>query len=84
MAHGPNAPTPTPTPTPTLAPIPPQDSWLLSLSKPLVGTLFAVLIEGSRIVIVGSIIKSQVGGSDKEKAAIEKAKQSERRRMGKA
>uniref|UniRef100_A0A7S0HR55 Uncharacterized protein n=1 Tax=Phaeocystis antarctica TaxID=33657 RepID=A0A7S0HR55_9EUKA len=61
-----------------------QDSWLLSLSKPLVGTLFAVLIEGSRIVIVGSIIKSSVGGSEQEKEAIEKAKQSERRRMGKA
>tara|TARA_B100000780_G_scaffold245595_1_gene189723 strand:+ start:494 stop:643 length:150 start_codon:yes stop_codon:yes gene_type:complete len=49
-----------------------------------VGTLFAVLIEGSRIVIVGSIIKSSVGGSEQEKEAIEKAKQSERRRMGKA
>jgi hypothetical protein len=49
-----------------------------------VGTLFAVLIEGSRIVIVGSIIKAQVGGSDQDKKAIERAKQSERRRMGKA
>merc|ERR1711957_856194 len=52
-----------------------QDSWLLSLSKPLVGTLFAVLIEGSRIVIVGSILKSQVGGSDKDKEALDNGRQ---------
>ena len=57
---------------------------MLSLSKPLVGTLFAVLIEGSRIVIVGSILKQNVLGSEQEKAAIQRAKQSERRRMGKA
>ena len=57
---------------------------MLSLSKPLVGTLFAVHIEGSRIVIVGSILKQNVLGSEQEKAAIQRAKQSERRRMGKA
>ena len=57
---------------------------MLSLSKPLVGTLFAVLIEGSRIVIVGSILKQNVLGSEQEKAAMQRAKQSERRRMGKA
>ena len=62
----------------------PQDSFLLSLSKPLVGTLFAVLIEGSRIVIVGSILKQNVLGSEQEKEAMQRAKQSERRRMGKA
>jgi len=60
-----------------------QDSPLLSLSKPLVGTLFAVLIEGSRVVIVGSILKSRVAGSERDKAAIERAQTSERRRMGK-
>jgi len=61
-----------------------QDSPLLELSKPLVGTVFAILIEGSRIIIVGSILKSKVAGSEKEKAAIERASASERRRMGKA
>lgn len=60
-----------------------QDSWVLSLSKPLVGTLFAVLIEGSRIVIVGSILKQNFG-SEQEKQAMQRAKESERRRMGKA
>ena len=57
---------------------------MLSLSKPLVGTLFAVLIEGSRIVIVGSILKQNVLDSEQEKEAMQRAKQSERRRMGKA
>ena len=57
---------------------------MLSLSKPLVGTLFAVLIEGSRIVIVDSILKQNVLGSEQEKEAMQRAKQSERRRMGKA
>ena len=57
---------------------------MLSLSKPLVGTLFAVLIEGSRIVIVCSILKQNVLGSEQEKEAMQRAKQSERRRMGKA
>ena len=61
-----------------------QDSPLLQLSKPIVGTIFAILIEGSRIVIVGTILKSKVAGSEKEKAAIERAAASERRRMGKA
>jgi hypothetical protein len=56
---------------------------VLSLSKPLVGTLFAVLIEGSRIVIVGSILKQNFG-SEQEKQAMQRAKESERRRMGKA
>ena len=61
-----------------------KDSALLSVTRPLVGTLFAVLIEGSRIVIVGTILKANVAGSDKEKAALERAKASEMRRMGKA
>ena len=29
-----------------------KDSWALGIAKPLVGILFAIVIEGSRIVIV--------------------------------
>jgi len=46
--------------------------------KPLVGVLFAVLIEGSRIVIVGTILKAKVSGDER----IKKAAENEARRMG--
>jgi len=59
-----------------------KDSPLLNIAKPLVGILFAVVIEGSRIVIVGSIVKAKVAGDEKSKQAVEKAKAAERRRMG--
>ena len=51
--------------------------------RPLVGILFAVAIEGSRLAIVGTIVKAKVAGDEKAKAAIEKAQANERRRMGK-
>lgn len=60
-----------------------QDSSLLTFTKLFAGVFFAVAIEGSRIVIVGSIVKAKVAGDEKQKTAIEKAKTAERRRMGK-
>jgi len=60
-----------------------QDSALLNVVKPLVGILFAVLIEGSRIAIVGTIVKAKVSNDERAKVAIEKAEAAERRRMGK-
>ena len=52
--------------------------------RPVVGILFAVLIEGSRLAIVGTIVKAKVAGDEKAKAAIEKAQANEKRRMGKS
>lgn len=60
-----------------------EDSALTNIVKPIVGILFAVLIEGSRIAIVGTIVKAKVGGDAKTKAAMAKAEANERRRMGK-
>ena len=57
-----------------------QDSPLLQLSKPIVGTIFAILIEGSRIIIVGTILKGKVSGDERLAMAAE----NEARRMGKA
>jgi hypothetical protein len=61
-----------------------QDSAILNLSKPLVGIFFSILIEGSRIAIVGTILKAKVAGNEREKAAMQRASVAERRRMGKA
>ena len=61
----------------------PDLAFANDLVKPLVGILFAVAIEGSRIVIVGTIIKAKVSGDERAKAAIENAQANEARRMGK-
>jgi hypothetical protein len=47
--------------------------------RPLVGIFFAVLIEGSRLAIVGTIVKAKVTGDER----VEIARQNEARRMGK-
>jgi len=49
-----------------------------NIVKPLVGILFAVIVEGSRIVIVGTIVKAKVTGDER----IKKAQENEARRMG--
>lgn len=49
-----------------------------NIVKPLVGVLFAVLVEGSRIIIVGTILKGKVTGDER----IKKAAENEARRMG--
>lgn len=56
------------------------DNAAVSVAKPLVGTLFAVAIEGSRIVIVGTIAKAKLAGDERIKAA----EAATARRMGKA
>ena len=61
----------------------PELAFANEFVKPLVGILFAIAIEGSRIVIVGTIIKAKMSNDEKAKAAIEKAQANERRRMGK-
>lgn len=60
-----------------------EGSGLLTFTKIFAGVFFAVVIEGSRIVIVGSIVKAKVAGDEKEKENMNKAKAAERRRMGK-
>ena len=50
------------------------------LIKPIVGILFAVAIEGSRIAIVGTIVKAKMSGDER----IERAAANEKKRMGKA
>ena len=40
------------------------------------------LAQGSRLAIVGTIVKAKMGGDEKAKRAIEKAEANERRRMG--
>ena len=47
--------------------------------RPIVGTLFAVAVEGSRIAIVGTIAKAKLAGDER----IERAAANEKRRMGK-
>ena len=54
------------------------DSDLTNIVKPLVGILFAVLIEGSRIAIVGTIVKAKMAGDE----SVDRAKANEQRRMG--
>jgi len=63
---------------PVLAVRVPELESSANIVKPLVGVLFAVLIEGSRIVIVGTILKGQVSGDER----IKKAAENEARRMG--
>jgi len=55
-----------------------EDSPFLNILKPLVGILFAVLIEGSRIAIVGTIVKGKMSGDKR----IDQARENEMRRMG--
>ena len=59
-----------------------ENSPLTNIIKPIVGILFAVAIEGSRIAIVGTIVKAKMGSDEKAKKAIEKAEANERRKMG--
>jgi len=56
------------------------DSGLTNLVKPIVGILFAVAIEGSRILIVGTIVKGKLSGDER----LKKAEEAEARRMGKS
>ena len=49
--------------------------------RPIVGVIFAVAIEGSRLAIVGTIVKAKVAGDEKAKAAIAAAEANEKRRM---
>ena len=60
-----------------------EGSGLLTFTKVFAGVFFAVAIEGSRIVIVGTIVKAKVAGDEKQKEAMNKAQAAERRRMGK-
>ena len=60
------------------------DDPITNVIKAICGVLFAVAIEGSRIAIVGTIVKAKVAGDEKAKAAIEKAQANEKRRMGKS
>jgi len=52
---------------------------LSNVIKPIVGIIFAVAIEGSRIAIIGSIVKAKASGDER----IKKAEENEARRMGK-
>jgi len=47
--------------------------------RPVVGIIFAVAIEGSRLAIIGTIAKAKMSGDER----IKKAEENERRRMGK-
>jgi len=55
------------------------DTGVTNLVKPIVGILFAVAIEGSRILIVGTIVKGKISGDER----LKKAEEAEARRMGK-
>lgn len=55
------------------------DSDLTNLVKPIVGILFAIAIEGSRLLIVGTIVKGKMSGDER----LKKAEEAEARRMGK-
>lgn len=56
-----------------------QDTPVAMVIRPLVGILFAVAIEGSRIAIVGTIVKAKMSGDERIKIA----EANEKRRMGK-
>ncbi|KAL1496732.1 hypothetical protein AB1Y20_014325 [Prymnesium parvum] len=60
-----------------------EGSWALGVAKPAVGLLFAVAIEGSRLLIVGTVLKAKMAGDERERRAMEKADAARRRRMGK-
>ena len=53
-------------------------SFAINLIKPLVGIFFGIAIEGSRLLIVGTIVKAKMSGDERIKIAEE----NERRRMG--
>uniref|UniRef100_A0A6U8KC40 Uncharacterized protein n=1 Tax=Emiliania huxleyi TaxID=2903 RepID=A0A6U8KC40_EMIHU len=55
-----------------------EDAASVAFAKPLVGIFFSVLIEGSRIIIVGTIAKAKLAGDER----IERAQANEARRMG--
>ena len=55
-------------------------SLALDVAKVGNGILFAVLVEGSRIIIFGTIIKGRLSGDER----VEKARRAELRRMGRA
>jgi len=55
-----------------------SSSFAMNLVKPLVGIFFGIAIEGSRILIVGTIVKAKMSGDERIKIAEE----NERRRMG--
>ena len=59
-------------------------SVVTNIVKAICGVFFAVAVEGSRIAIVGTIVKAKMGGDAKAKAAIERAEANERRRMGRS
>ena len=59
-------------------------SPITNVFKAFCGVFFAVIIEGSRLAIVGTIVKAKVAGDEKAKAAIAKAEANEKRRMGMA
>ena len=56
-----------------------QGGALSNIIKPIVGIIFAVAIEGSRIAIIGTIVKAKASGDER----IKKAEENEARRMGK-
>jgi len=55
-----------------------EDSPLLNVVKPLVGIFFAVAVEGSRIAIIGTLLKAKASGDER----LKKAEANEKRRMG--
>jgi len=55
-----------------------EDAASVAFAKPLVGIFFSVLIEGSRIIIVGTIAKAKLAGDER----IERAQANTARRMG--
>jgi hypothetical protein len=56
-----------------------QGSAITQAAKIGNGILFAILVEGTRIIIVGTIIKGKLSGDER----LAKAEENERRRMGK-
>ena len=55
------------------------ESWVTQVAKVGNGILFAIVVEGSRIVIVGTILKGKLSGDER----LAKAEENEKRRMGK-
>ena len=57
---------------------------LLAVTKPLLGLLFAAAIEGSRVVIVGSVLKGQLAKQDRPPEAAAVKERAERLKQVKA